>query len=141
MPFGWAAAAAIAIGTAVTMVTSNEARQEQKHATDLAQRADSVKAQNATAQMLQQNRINAAQVFALSSNAGTGGSSGTQGNLSALGTQGAVQLNFMNTVNDLNQQRLQAIQKADNYNAYGSYGSALAGAGKSYFGAGGGFGG
>lgn len=141
MPFGWAAAAAIAIGTAVSVVTSNEARQEQKHANDLAARADAVKAQNATAQMLQQNRINAAQVFAQGANAGVGTSSGVMGATSALGTQGAVQLNFMNTVNDLNQQRLAAIQKAENYNAYGQYGNTLSSLGKSYFAGGGTMGG
>lgn len=142
MPYGWAAAAAVAIGTAVQTVTSNEARQQQKHANDLAQRSDAVKSQNAMAQMLQQNRVNAAQVFAISSNNGTGTSSGTQGAEASLGTQGAVQLNYMNTVNDLNQQRMASIQKAEGYDAIGSeYGGTLSSLGKSYFGGGGKIGG
>lgn len=121
MPYAIAAGVIAAVGVGVSAYESNRARQDQKHANDVAMRQDQIKTQNSTAQMLQQNRITASQVFANSANNGTGGSSGSVGTAASINTQGAVQLNFMNSLNTLNQQRIMDLQNAEGHMADAGY--------------------
>jgi hypothetical protein len=124
-----AAAVTAVVATGVSLYQQDQAADAQKKANKKAERIEAVTGARNRARALAQNRVAAAEVFALSANNGTSGSSGVQGALGSLNTQGASNLAFANQVDTLNAQRLRLAGKADKATATAGMATQVAGIG------------
>lgn len=121
------AAAVVGAGSLLySAYQGDKARKQDQQANARAQRLDQLRGQQERAAALRQNRVQAAQITAMSAAANLQGSSATQGSLAALFSNQANNINFANVVDELNRQRLELIGRADSYAGRAQLGGAVA---------------
>lgn len=96
-------------GTVASIDAQKDAQDEAEKANRAARATEQVKSRRQKVRSIQANRIQAAEVFAQSTNAGTGTSSGTAGAIGGLNTQTASNIGFASSIDAGRNARMDAI--------------------------------